>query len=237
MTKRSAALSEPGLVYAPEPDPAPLMEEELLARRTHFIETQLPFTLREVTFENWEHREGLEAVYTASQKYADGFPILTWVGHPSLWLYSATMGTGKTRLCAMIGHRIVDRWDTYNPSGPFWFMSSTALGSRIRNTYNKDSDESDEDIYYGLAHVPLLILDDVGDRAKEPPTEHSRRMYYRIVNDRYVAGMPIILASNVQGQALLDLLGEGTVDRLYEMTGGHYHELKVSSYRTKGGIR
>ena len=79
--------------------------------------------------------------------------------------------------------------------------------------------------------MKLLILDDVG---KERPSEHTREVYFYIIDERYKAGLPVVITSNLplEGQpSLCDLMGPSTVDRLIGMTRGRVIELKGKSYR------
>jgi len=191
------------------------------------------------TFESWESRAGLRQVLSQCQAYADQFPVDEIpIGFPSRWLYSKTHGLGKTHLVAAITHRIFDRWEG-DPEGarcPVRYETGPGLLLRVRRAYDRprDSDvwqESEADIYDELRGVPLLILDDVGDREKESPSEHTRRVYFHVIDQRYANGLPVVFCSNVEGVELERVVGTATFSRLRAMVGGSQEELKGKDFR------
>lgn len=199
----------------------------------------LGITFRATTFETWEERAGLGQVYRRCHAYAEQFPVGEIpVGYPSLWLYSKTHGLGKTHLVAAIAHRILDRWSG-EPEGarcPIRYETGPSLLLRVRRAYDRprDSDfwqEAEADIYDELRGVRLLILDDVGDREKESPSEHTRRVYFHVIDQRYADGLPIVFCSNVEGQELERVVGSSTFSRLRAMVGGTQEELTGKDYR------
>ncbi len=190
----------------------------------------------EKTFNNFDRRYQREA-YRVAFDYAQGFAPEQAVGYPSLVFYSAAFGLGKTHLAVAIANYIISSWDgdPAHASCPVRFESGPGLIRRIRATYNiRDGDswhEREEDVYNKLRGVRLLILDDVG---KEKPSEHTREVYFYIVDERYKSGLPVVVTSNLplEGQpSLSDLMGGSTVDRLIGMTRGKIIELKGRSFR------
>lgn len=177
-----------------------------------------------------------KAAYKATYDYASGLNLEKPVGYPSLILYSAGNGVGKTHLAIAIANRAIDNWNG-NPdysACPIRFESGPGLIRRIRATYNIGLDayhEREEGIYNQLRGVKLLILDDVG---KEKPSEHTREVYFYIIDERYKANSPVVITSNLplDGQpSLSDLMGASTVDRLLGMSRGKVIELRGKSYR------
>ncbi len=200
--------------------------------REQWVES-MPRKFWESTFESWQGRSGLTGVVRECQKYADDFSLEDAHGYPSLWLFSETNGLGKSHLANAVAHRIFQRWDgdPGRASCPVRYETGPGLLVRIRATYDRGVSglDTEERVYRSLRGVPLLILDDVG---KETPSEHTRRVYFHLIDQRYQEDLPVMLCTNVPGERLEDLLGPATADRLYEMTqGGQCHTLKGKSFR------
>lgn len=186
------------------------------------------------TFDNFEVALQ-KAAHKVTYDYASGLNLEKPLGYPSIILYSAANGVGKTHLAIAIANLAVDNWNGGSDYFcPIRFESGPGLIRRIRATYNVGphaDHEREEDIYNQLRGVKLLILDDVG---KERPSEHTREVYFYIIDERYKAGLPVVITSNLplDGQpSLCDLMGAGTVDRLLGMSRGKVIELKGKSYR------
>lgn len=195
----------------------------------------VPLWMLDKTFENFE-ADLQKAAYKQAFNYANQLSLDDPIGYPSLILYSEGNGVGKTHLAIAIVNKAIDSWNG-NPDRsacPLRFESGPGLIRRIRATYNIGIDahhEREEDVYNQLRGVRLLILDDVG---KEKPSEHTREVYFYIIDERYKAGLPVVVTSNLplDGQlSLSDLMGVSTVDRLIGMSRGKVIELKGKSYR------
>lgn len=192
-------------------------------------------------FENFE--EGLQPqAFKAARKYADKFPLEDARGYPSLVLHSDGYGVGKTHLACAVAHHIhiIDRWcgDPENAVRPVLFQTGPGLIVRVRATYNIRHEEfwheTEEEVYRSLRGVRLLILDDVG---KEKASDHTREVYFRIIDERYQRGLPVLITSNLALSGLKTLMGEVTVSRLAEMTGGRIIKMSGEDYRLGKGER
>jgi DNA replication protein DnaC len=195
----------------------------------------IPLWMLDKTFENFE--AGLQkTAYKQAFNYANQLSLDDAIGYPSLILYSEGNGVGKTHLAIAIVNKAIDSWngDPDRSVCPIRFESGPGLIRRIRATYSIGIDayhEREDDVYNQLRGVSLLILDDVG---KEKPSEHTREVYFYIIDERYKAGLPVVITSNLplDGQlSLSDLMGVSTVDRLIGMSRGKVIELRGKSYR------
>ena len=195
----------------------------------------VPLWMLDKTFENFE-ADLQKAAYKQAFNYANQLSLDDPIGYPSLILYSEGNGVGKTHLAIAVVNKAIDSWngDPDRSVCPIRFESGPGLIRRIRATYNIGIDayhEREEDVYNQLRGVRLLILDDVG---KEKPSEHTREVYFYIIDERYKAGLPVVITSNLplDGQlSLSELMGVSTVDRLIGMSRGKVIELKGKSYR------
>lgn len=176
------------------------------------------------TFSLWEERGWPQgSAYKAVRRWAEEFPANP-LGYRSIILRSRKPGVGKTTLTACMVNSLLERM-TNGAALPLLYLTGPELGLRVRATYNRDNmvsppAETEASLYEGLRWLPLLALDDIGDPNKEPPTEHTRRMYFHIIDDRYRDALPVFLVTNSEGSELEAFLGAYTMDRLAEMTGG-----------------
>jgi DNA replication protein DnaC len=186
--------------------------------------------------------------YKKCVAYAEHFPLLKPRGYPSLVSLSAgDWGVGKTHLVCSIIHHILNRWNGEEISCPVLFITEPDLFRRIQATYNIPPEErawheTENDVFNQLIRVPLLILDDVGKEERADP-RFVQRVLFAIIDGRYRLTLPIVLTTNLSPEQLSAHLGgergnEASYDRLVEMTGGKFIQLKGESYRRlKGGTK
>lgn len=179
------------------------------------------------TFAAWEERGWPRSrAFHQVRRWAQSFPEIP-AGYPSLILHSEMPGTGKTTLAACAINALINRWegDPDRPVLPVLYETGPSLNIRVRATYNIRPDEApwretEREMYRSLCWVDLLVLDDVGDPDKEPASDHTRRIYFHIIDKRYGDGLPVLLVTNSQGEGLEKIMGKYAVDRLAEMAGG-----------------
>lgn len=173
----------------------------------------------------------------AAVRWAEGFWRDGPRGYPSLVLYSAGPGVGKSHLMVAIANHIIQAWqgDPQDAVCPVRFESGPGLVRRIRATYDlrpdDDTHEREADVYAELRGVRLLMLDDVG---KESPSRHTREVYWYIVDERVKSGLPVVVSTRLPLSSkgpLEELMGEDTVDRLVGMVRGQVLDMTGRSYR------
>jgi len=191
----------------------------------------------------------VQAAYDESLAYANGFPVeyrryikLNGIAYKSLVLFSTDVwGIGKTHLACSIGHKILNRWNGEEITNPIIFCSEPDLYRRIQATYHYTPEErrgceNEEDIILSMIYRPLLILDDVGKERRADP-KFVQRILFSIIDGRYKNLRPIVVTTNMDGNSLRDYLGaskdEASYDRLWEMTGGEFFQIKGESYRRR----
>lgn len=158
----------------------------------------------------------------------------------SLLMYSqGVWGLGKTYLACATANAILDKWNDEVALCPVLFVSEPQLFLRIRSTYNKQNNDSqketEEEIYHKLTSVRLLILDDVG-KEEVSDSRFVQRVLFAIIDGRYQNMLPMIITANLDTTGLDKHLGgdrgnSASMDRLAEMTGNVFWELKGDSYR------
>lgn len=146
-----------------------------------------------------------------------------------LYLYGDN-GTGKTHMAAAFladrlpgliqirtvlsngipTHSYVERYNAH-------FVVASDFLERIKESYNKDSDITDKNIFDEVANVPLLVLDDLG---AEQLTDWSLSMMRRLIQKRIDYYRPTIVTSNLR-QNEINKYDPRLASRLGGMT--YYH--------------
>ena len=145
-----------------------------------------------------------EKISTVARNYAANFSRMREDGK-GLLLFGKT-GTGKSFAAACIANALIDK-------GHPVLMTNFA---RIRNTLQGLFDGRQEYLD-SLNRFPLLILDDL---AAESKSEYMQEIVYEVINSRYLAGLPLIVTTNLTGDELkhpADITNQRTFSRLFEM--------------------
>lgn len=210
---------------------------------------------------NKEHRqeESLNIARTFARKLIDH---VNTPPH-ALVLSSKVYGVGKTHLLTSIANEILNKakaadimnwfeihndWDketrTYKENrvpiarirqnaAIFHYISEPDLLSNIRDTFNNDSETTEQDYYAKLNEYQLLIIDDVG-KVKPKDLSFVQQVYYRLIEYRYVNLKHIALATNLVGDELESFIGGAVASRLLEMTEGkNFLTMQGEDYRLR----
>lgn len=200
----------------------------------------IPPQLLSRTFENFE-RPAQRKACDQIRQWARDFPLEYSPDYPSLMLYSDkdVYGVGKTHLLVAAANWIIDHWqgDPELATCPVRFETGPGLVRRLRATYNvadelKPYHETEEMVYASLRGVKLLILDDVG---KETPSNHTRELYFHIINERLNWGLPVLLSANLDPESsdFEEVVGGATVSRIMGMIRGKCYQLAGEDWRLK----
>lgn len=109
-------------------------------------------SLRNATFENFNPGKYFQEAYLKAKKYVEEFDI----NKPKNLLFQGTFGTGKSHLSVSIAKALAEKGHTTI------FISTPKLLTKIRNTYNKNSEMGEEEIINMIASVNLVVFDDIG---------------------------------------------------------------------------
>lgn len=145
-----------------------------------------------------------EKVSTVARNYFENFGKMYEDGK-GLLLFGKT-GTGKSYAAASIANALIDK-------GHPVLMTNFA---RIRNTVQGLFDGRQE-YFDSFNRFPLLILDDL---AAESKSEYMQEIVYEVINTRYLAGLPLIVTTNLTAEELkhpADVTNQRTFSRLFEM--------------------
>lgn len=158
--------------------------------------------LERCTFENDDQTN--EKASRVARNYFDNFDKMRENGK-GLLLFGPT-GTGKTFYAACIANALINK-------GMPVLMTDFA---RIRNTL-QDSFEGRQKYLDSFNRYPLLILDDL---LTESNTQYMQEVVYSVINARYLAGLPLIVTSNITSEELKhpkEISNQRIFSRLLEM--------------------
>lgn len=154
---------------------------------------------------DFAHDDGTNPKITeAAKKYCNQFEYFKAMGK-GIMLYGP-VGTGKTFVAAEIVNELVEK--KYR----CYFTSIT----RLVNGMPKELAERNRYIDR-LNDYDLLVLDDF---SAEKKTEYMQEAVYLIVNARYVAGLPLIITTNLTADEIKntnDITFQRTYSRISEM--------------------
>lgn len=109
-----------------------------------------------------------------------------------LYIWSQSRGSGKSRLASSISNELTDRG--YRNK----YVSSNTILSEIQKSWD-DKSTSEEQVMRPYIETQLLIIDDIGARAKKDWIDE--RMFW-LIDTRYQDGKPTIFTSNYEIEEL-----------------------------------
>lgn len=167
----------------------------------------IPARFAERSFDDYQAIEpGQKVVLAICRRFAGEWPDNLAAG--TSLVFTGGPGTGKTHLAAAIANSVIER----NLASVVFGTVSTLL-RRIKSTYAKDSQSSEQRAIDELIGPELLVFDEVGVQVG---SEHERLLMFDILNGRYQELRPTILVSNLNAEALESLLGQRVMDRYRE---------------------
>jgi len=138
--------------------------------------------LKHATFENFNPSEFRQA-YEKAKQYVSEFNI----NEPKNLLFQGTFGTGKSHLSVSIAKALQEK------GFATIFISTPKLLTKIRNTYNKNSELGEEKIINAIAEADLVVFDDIG--AEGEYSGWSVQKLFEVIDQR--AGKHNIYTTNL----------------------------------------
>ncbi len=134
-------------------------------------------------------------------------------------------GTGKTHLvCALLNYLTLQRGIACR------YIDFFHLTTRIRETYQDDARETEEDILRPLVDVPVLAIDELG---KGRGSTFELHLVDQLISRRYNAGRIILATSNYAPEAWM----APTSPSGGRGKGGHKAERLTDSLEERVGVR
>lgn len=141
--------------------------------------------------------------------YADSFDDALATGRSIIFV--GKPGTGKTHLAVGIGLRVMHR-----DNRTVLFSTVMRAIRRVKDTWSRDSRETETQAIAALVFPDLLILDEVGVQFG---SDTERLILFDVLNERYEKRRPTLLLSNLNIDEVKAYLGERVFDRLREDGG------------------
>lgn len=180
--------------------------------------------LKNASFDNYEPTSPeLSKAKSLAMRYADNFSK----DNPVSLLFIGNYGTGKSHLSVAVTKELMNKDFTCI------FISTPKLMTKIRSTYNKDSEYSEEQIIETLSEVDCLVLDDIGAEATKQGDNNQHTWatskIFEIIDNRI--GKHTIFTSNYSPEELQQRLGGRNFSRMMEDT--HVIKMHGDDYRLR----
>lgn len=138
------------------------------------------------------------------RKFADEFAD-KWTLGQGLVL-SGKPGTGKSHLAAAVMQHVIANHSTL-------YVTCMDVIRMVRETWRRDSQESERDVLNRLGRINLLVIDEVG---VQYGTDSEQNILFDVLDLRYRDQLPTILLTNQDMAGAKQFLGERTWDRIRE---------------------
>jgi DNA replication protein DnaC len=185
--------------------------EKERAERQAKIEARLeqagiPALLRDRSFANYDaDTQGKRVALERFKRFADTFPSHLKAG--TVLVGAGRRGTGKTHLACAAANQVMARGYTA------YFTSITRLFTKIRSTWAKSSEMTEEQMLKQFEQIDLMIIDEIG---VQRGTADEERTLHELLEARRLNCRPTILLTNIGAKELKSYVGERFWDRLDE---------------------
>lgn len=136
-------------------------------------------------------------------------------------IFCGRPGTGKTHLAVGIGLHLI------NIKKLVLFITVQRMVRKMKDSWRKDSAQSESDVIDFFVKPDLLIIDEIGVQFG---TEFEKNFIFDVLNERYEKRKSTLLLSNLTSGEVKAFLGERVYDRLRE-DGGKCIPFDWSSHR------
>jgi len=163
--------------------------------------------------------EGQRRALSFATEYAEKFEEESKSGRSAI--FCGMPGTGKTHLSIGIALEIMKNGKSA------LFTTVQRIMRRMKETFRRDSEDSERDVIDILTYPDLLIIDEIGVQFG---SEFEKNLMFDILNERYEKCRPTLLLSNLTIPEVKAFLGARIYDRLKE-DGGKFVSFDWASHR------
>jgi len=187
------------------------MEAKARAERQAKIDARLnqagiPALFRDRSFANYKCKtQAQELAWERFHSFAASFRNHLKSG--TVLVGMGKVGTGKSHLACAVANDVMARGYTA------YYTSTARLFTKIRGTWSKSSEISEEQLLRQFEQIDLMILDEVG---LQRGTDDETRTLHELLEARRLNCKPTILLTNLDGANVKQYLGERFWDRLSE---------------------
>jgi DNA replication protein DnaC len=180
-------------------------------------------SLKNARFETFRvETDSQRQALAAAKAYVERFGT----GPAENMLFVGPYGTGKSHLAVSVVRALIDREYTGI------FASVPDLLTKIKATYNRRSDVSEDDVLEALRTVDVLVLDDIGAEYSGNADESwAESKIFEVMNARQ--GMATVYTTNLNGEQLQAKIGARNFSRMCEglvvvkLSGRDYRRTKI----------
>lgn len=171
--------------------PCKCREKAVMSRRLRFADIPEAFRgmdLRSFRMDVYRKQESKKMVSDACKiikTYLDDFESQKERGM-GLYIWSRTKGSGKTRIASGIANELMKNYAVK-------FAVSLTILQEIKNTWQRDTKYSENQLLDALYTTDILVIDDFG---VERPADWINDKMYQIINERYINRKVTIFTSN-----------------------------------------
>jgi DNA replication protein DnaC len=182
--------------------------------------------LKQVSFESYQPiNEQLTKAKAVCERYACTFDL----DKPRNLLLLGNYGTGKSHLAVSISKEVM-----FKKNMSALFISTPKLLTKLRSTYNYNSNETEDRIINQLSRVSLLVLDDIGSEQYKASNDTNEQTWstskiFEIIDNRI--GRHSIFTTNYDVNELQQRLGGRNFSRMMENT--HVIKMYGKDYRLR----
>lgn len=159
------------------------------------------------TFENYiASTAGQQRALSVSRAFAQNFDAIRKTG--SSLTFCGGPGCGKTHLACAIANHLLDS------ERKVIYTQAIELVRAIRDTWRRDSSESETTVIARYRSTGLLIVDEIGVQFG---SEAEKAQLFDVLDGRYREMRPSLIISNLSEKGLQECLGPRVFDRLMEI--------------------
>lgn len=171
--------------------PCKCREKAVMSRRLRFAD--IPEAFREMDLKSFrmdvyrkpDSKKMVSDACKIIKAYLDDFVNQKERGM-GLYIWSRTKGSGKTRIAAGIANELMKNYSVK-------FAVSLTILQEIKNTWQRDTKYSENQLLDALYTTDILVIDDFG---VERPADWINDKMYQIINERYINRKVTIFTSN-----------------------------------------
>lgn len=183
-------------------------------------EAGIPERFRSRTLASYKATNAGQKIALAfASEYAEQFARVSETGRSAI--FCGMPGTGKTHLAVGISLHVM----ATGKSAAFTTVQRMIL--RVKDSWRKNSEESESDVLNMLVYPDLLTIDEIGVQFG---SEFEKNFMFLLLNERYEKRRPTILLSNLAASGVKTFLGDRIYDRLKE-DGGQCVSFDWASHR------
>jgi DNA replication protein DnaC len=170
-------------------------------------EAGIPLRFQSRTFDNYvATAKGQKVALSVCKRFAGSFQATK--EHGTSIVMTGGPGTGKTHLACATANAVIA-----SDLAVVRFITVSEMMRRIKETYRKDSPQTESSVVEGFIWPDLLIVDEIGVQVG---SDHEKLLLFDVLNGRYQNLRPTILLSNLSADELEAYLGHRVMDRYRE---------------------